>query len=76
MKKREIEELKRKPEAELRKLLAEAREKLRILKFDLAAGKVKSVKDLHESKKEVARILTFLGGKAHNEHAQKSAAAK
>lgn len=60
MKKRDIEELKRKPDAELQKRLIDAREKLRVLKFDLAAGKVKSVKDLHESKKEIARILTFL----------------
>ena len=63
----EIEELKRKSEGELEKRLADVREKFRTVKFNLAAGKVKSVKELHEAKKEVARILTFLGQRSDND---------
>ncbi len=60
MKKKEIQELKTRPVEELEKLLAEGRERLRQLKFDLAAGKVKNVKELHDLKKGIARTLTFL----------------
>ncbi|MBI4086309.1 MAG: 50S ribosomal protein L29 [Candidatus Liptonbacteria bacterium] len=59
MKKREIQELKNKPVAELQKLATEARERLRVLKFDLAAGKVKNVKDLRIVRKNIARFLTL-----------------
>jgi len=66
MKKREIEDLKNKPVAELQKLAAEAREQLRVLKFDLAAGKVKNVKDLRIIRKDIARLLTFTAQKSNN----------
>ena len=36
------------------------------MKFDLAAGKVKNVKDLRELKKDIARALTFMNIKADN----------
>ena len=60
MKKQQIQEMKNKPEAELRKMLREDREKLRGLKFDLAAGKVKDIAELREMRKNIVRILTFL----------------
>jgi len=60
MKRREIQELKIKPLPELQKLLKEGRERLRILKFDLAAGKVKNVRELRSLKKNLARIQTFI----------------
>ncbi len=59
MKNSEIKELKNKSEGELFKLLQENRDKLRSLKFDLAAGKVKNVTELRKIKKLIARILTF-----------------
>ena len=59
MKKRELQELKTKPVAELEKLLRESRERLRALKFNLAAGKVKNSGELRELKKTIARVLTF-----------------
>ena len=67
MKKQQIQEMKNKPEAELRKMLREDRDKLRGLKFDLAAGKVKDIAELREMRKNIARILTFLnqGKDAH-----------
>ena len=60
MKRRDIEELKTKPAAELEKLLRESRERLRVMKFDLAAGKVKNINEIQMLRKNVARISTFL----------------
>jgi len=60
MKKRDIQTLKTTPPAELVKLLGERRERLRTLRFDLAAGKVKNVSELRAIRKEIARILTIL----------------
>ncbi|MBU2544840.1 50S ribosomal protein L29 [Patescibacteria group bacterium] len=53
-------ELKQKNEKELQKLLQEDREKLRQLKFDLSAGKVKNVREIRKIKKDIARIMTIL----------------
>ncbi|RME58253.1 50S ribosomal protein L29 [Candidatus Parcubacteria bacterium] len=60
MKRSEKEELKRKSVAELQKLLQEKREELRTLRFDIAAGKVKNLFLLRDTKKTIARILTLL----------------
>ncbi len=60
MKKREIQELKTRPPADLVKMIRESNEKLRSLRFDLAAGKVKNVSELHKIKKNVARMHTFI----------------
>ena len=40
-----ITELRQKSPAELQKMLPESREKLRLLRFDLAAGKVKNIRE-------------------------------
>lgn len=53
-------ELKQKSEKELERLLLSDREKLRQLKFDLSAGKVKNVREIRKIKKDIARILTIL----------------
>lgn len=53
-------ELKQKSKDELDKVLKDDREKLRRLRFDLAAGKVKNVRELRKTKKEIAQILTLL----------------
>ena len=60
MKKKEIQQIKNKPLPELRKDLADYREKLRKLKFDLSRGKVKNIKEIKETKKIIARILTLM----------------
>ena len=60
MKKKDIQDLKVKSEAELYRLVKEGGEKIRALRFDLAAGKVKNVKALHETKHAIARAKTFL----------------
>lgn len=56
----EISEFRAKSPVELQKMLAEYREKLRQLRFDLAAGKVKNIREIREIKKDIARILTIL----------------
>ena len=56
-------ELNQKSRDELQKILIDKREKLRQLKFDLAAGKVKNVREIRKIKREIAQILTFLNSK-------------
>ena len=53
-------EIKQKPQNELRKMLKEDREKLQQLHFDLVSGKVKNVRKIRQTKKDIARILTLL----------------
>ena len=56
----EIKELKIKKEKELQSLLAEKREKLRLFKFDLASGKVKNVREIRSTRKDIAQVITIL----------------
>ncbi len=55
-----IAELRKKSKEELQKILIDNRERLRQLRFDLSAGKVKNVKEVRTVKKEIAQILTLL----------------
>ena len=55
-----IKELKNKTEKELRKMIESLREKQRVLRFDLSAGKVKDIREIRETKRTIARILTIL----------------
>ncbi len=55
-----ISELRNKTKDELEKTLQDLRERLRQLRFDLASGKVKNVREIRKIKKEVAKILTIL----------------
>jgi len=52
--------LRQKSAAELKKTLQASQEKLRQLNFDLASGKVKNVREVRKTKKDIARILTLL----------------
>jgi len=55
-----ISEIRQKSKKELEIMLLERRERLRNLRFDLASGKVKNVREIRELKKEIARVLTLL----------------
>ncbi|MFA5173051.1 MAG: 50S ribosomal protein L29 [Candidatus Paceibacterota bacterium] len=55
-----LEEIMNKSEAELLKSVSDKKESLRSLRFDLAAGKIKNVKEIKNTKKEIARIFTIL----------------
>lgn len=63
MKRKEFEQLKNKPEAELAKTLKSLRDELWNLKKDLVAGKVSNVRKIREIKKDIARILTIMNNK-------------
>jgi ribosomal protein L29 len=60
MKSKEIQELKIKSVAELARLVTESNDRIRALRFDLAAGKVKNVNELRQARKKVARMKTFM----------------
>ena len=64
-----IKDIKQKSNNDLQKLLSESRERLRQLRFDLAAGKVKNIREIRMIKKDIARILTVLN---LNKHAEKT----
>lgn len=55
-----FEELKKLPKSELHKLLAESRNKLKDLRFNLSFGKVKDISEIKKTKKLIAQILTVL----------------
>ncbi len=55
-----LSELKQKSLKELQKLLQNNQDKLRQLRFDLASGKVKNVREIRQIKKDIARIFTKL----------------
>jgi len=61
-----LEEIRSKNEEELHHLLLELRERLRQLKFDHAAGKLKNIQEIRQTKKTVARILTVLNERRHS----------
>ncbi|MCP6719606.1 MAG: 50S ribosomal protein L29 [Patescibacteria group bacterium] len=56
----EISELQNKSKLSLKKFLFEKEERLRALRFELATGKVKNVREVRKIKKDIARILTIL----------------
>ena len=60
MKRKEIENLKAKSIPELQKQLKENEELLSSSKFDLAAGKVKNIFLIKDTKKTIARLKTFI----------------
>ncbi len=60
MKKQDFQQLKSKSHAEMQKELRDSQIKLRDLKFELAAGKVKNVSDIKKLKKVVARLSTLI----------------
>lgn len=64
MKRDDIQKLKGKSTAELEKDLAESRERLGVLTFDMASGKVKKASEIRDLKKKIARIFSFLKGRA------------
>lgn len=55
-----IKELRQKSKKELQETLISLRDKLRELRFNLAGGKVKNIKEIHQTKKHIARVLTLL----------------
>ncbi len=57
-------ELTTKPESEIKSLLAELRAKAHDLSVKMKLKQVKNYKELGAVKKDIARIMTFMGQKA------------
>lgn len=55
--------LRKKTKADLLKQLTSDREKLQSLRFDMVAGKIKNVRAIRATRKEIATIMTVLGEK-------------
>ncbi len=55
-----FEEFSRKSKTDLEKIIREKRKELRSLRFDLSSGKVKNVRSIQKTRKDIARILTVL----------------
>jgi len=53
-----ISELRTKTESEMKKIIQDNREKVRQLRFDLASGKVKNIREIRKVKKIIAKALT------------------
>lgn len=58
-----IREFNRVPKEELEVMLKEKKESLMQFKFDLQAGKVKNVREIRETRRDVARIKTIINKK-------------
>lgn len=56
----DVFELRKKAGPELKRLLASERERLRDLRFRVAAGQLKNVRDVRKARFTIARILTVL----------------
>ena len=56
-----------KSEQELHESLAEARDKVRSLRFKAAEHQLKAVRDIRNAKKTIARILTILNARVNKE---------
>lgn len=53
-------QLRKKSKSDLKKILQDSRERLRVLRFDLAEGKIKNIREVRKVKRGIARILTLL----------------
>ncbi len=60
MKIKEFKNFKTKSLPELRQELRAREEKLTQLRFDLAAGKVKNIREIRHIKKDIAQIITLI----------------
>lgn len=61
--KEELKELKSKSAAELQKVLASSREKLRDLRFKVSQNQLKNIREVRMLKKKISRVLTLLNQK-------------
>jgi len=60
----DIKELAKRVRKELERNLAESRNKLAKMRFDISAKQIKNHREIRKVKKDIARILTIL--KSHN----------
>lgn len=58
-----IEELRKKDSAELQKSIQDLKKKLSDFRFRFSSNKLKNVKEIESTKKDIARMLTILNEK-------------
>ncbi len=67
MKRQDLQQYRTKTSAQITEEVQHLRERLSALRFDLAAGKVKNLREIHTIKRSIAQLLTLegsLGGAA------------
>lgn len=62
MKSHDIQTLRQKPEVELQKMLTELRDALWKQQLELERGKVKNIREVRDTRKGIARVMTLLRG--------------
>ena len=60
-----IQELRKKEISELKKSVQEDIKKLSDLRFKFAANQLKNVREIHNTKKEISRVLTIINEKTN-----------
>lgn len=71
-----LEELRDQPDEELRQALARTRDELFRLRLGQHTNQVTSTAELRTKRRDIARILTILSGRAHGLEAQAQKKAK
>lgn len=59
----DVQDLRKKETAELEKMVQDLKKKLSDFRFKITSNKVKNVKEIENTKKDVARILTIINEK-------------
>lgn len=60
-----MDDIRKKNDGELNKLLTEKREALRKFRFDVTGTRIRNVREGRNLRKEIARILTEQSARAH-----------
>ena len=53
-----MKEMRQRPAEELGRELGEQRDRLRVSRFELAAGRVKNIRTIRKTRRAIARLLT------------------
>lgn len=66
MKKDEFKKLKQRPVEDLKREIHDSRDKLRVLRFDLASGKTKNSSLVRDMRKRIAKVETLVQEKSNS----------
>lgn len=62
----DLKELKKLSDNELHSRLAELRQKVREFRFSIANSQLKNLREIRQSKKDIAQILTTINSRRHS----------
>lgn len=57
----DFKEMQTRSDKELKEMVMQMRERLRVLRFEAAADAVKNVREIRSARRDIARALTLLG---------------